>query len=729
MTKIRRLLYPLLLSLMSLIVLIMISGLQVKATDSKVSVSIQDAVSKADTNAYVVDQTLRSKISNNTDLMDSQSQSYLDTDSVHPGDDLEFNYMLAFDSGDDINNTKVTISLPDDVTFNTGTVGKIIYTSSDGTKTMTTDIPSTDVDTDDKSLTTSINDIGSDKNYTSVRIVLSAKAGDAGKTVAASHIDYESDNYDDYADTPKFDIKEPANSIVAATDNSSLQTYDGNEFNLTGTMDYQNDAGVPFKNENMYIYTTIDGVSQLPVQDTLSSDKNFSLIMKPLAIGSHTITVQVVQNNYKDTGETIVSNVLTYDVNVSENSLIITKDKSFDGDGYTVNDDKPVDIKGTYKHADGEPAHNESEGLSITYQITSKADTDSPNVQDEQKVKSADDDGTFDFQVKPFAHEMGTSGALANQSLTYDDYVAKYGYKGLEVGKNIVTVNLEDDHGHKSDPTQFVINVPDIKLNLALNSTDIQTINGSDSIGHNYSLGATITSSDSSYRLSADLMFGHNQLNNVLKRVNQTVPSGAAGQIYIDFDVYMGKLINYDFTSDNPAKSDTPYPASFYICDAYGRKSNTVDYNVTFRSKYVEIKTENNYKFKNFKNSDKEAPKRDGDWSVKVESYKSSWTLRASATPFYQYFSDGRKPVELGGHLFYSTPRNDDGMITSLPMENQLVVIDKYTGNINNNNIVTTDIASEWEDDTGITLGLRGPSNSYTGTYTSTIDWEATDSI
>ncbi len=730
MIKTRRLLYPLLFSLIGLITLFMITGLQVKADDSKVSISVQDAVLTADTNAYVVDQTTKSKISNNTSIMDSQAQSYVDTDSVNPGDKLEFNYMFVFNSGEATANMQATIALPKNVTFSTGTIGKIVYTSSDGKKTTTTDISDSAVDSDNN-LTTSIDDLGTGKDYASARIVLNATAGDAGQTVEKSQISYEADNYDNVDNTPEFDIKDPANSIVAATDSSSLQTYDGDTFNLTGTMDYKNDDGIAFKNENMYIYTNIDGVDQLPVQDTASSDKNFSLIMQPLAIGNHTITVQIVQKNYNSTGETIVSNILTYNVEVSANSLIITKDKSFDGDGYTVNDDDPVNIKGTYKHADGSEAHGTTSGLTLDYQITSRADTDDPNVQDSQSA-TYNDNGTFNFAVDPVVYKMmGGRSPLIEQAFTYDQYIAKHGYKGLEVGKNIVTVTLKDQNGHVSDPTQFVINVPDVQLNLSLGANDIGSYNPNASLGGTYNIPISLSYSDTNYQFSEESVAALNTLNNVEARSNFAAGDDLVNRLNGDQSIAMensGKSY-YGFSSpDNLVISDKAYPASIYYVDTYGRKSNTVDYNVTFRSKYVEIKTEDNYKFKSFKNADSEAPMRDGDWNVKVESYKSSWTLRASATPFYQYFTDGRKPVELGGHLFYNTPY-DDGQSASLPMENQQVVIDKYTANLNSDHVITTDVASKWDNNTGILLSVRGPSNSYAGTYTSTISWEATDSI
>lgn len=740
MIKIRRLIYPLIFSLLSLLTLIIVSSQQVNAADSQVSLSVQDAVLTADTNAYVVDQTTKSKISNSNTVMDSQAQSYVDTKSVNPSDNLEFNYMFVFKSGEATANMQATISLPKNVTFNkSGSVGKIIYTSDDGSKTTTTDIDSSAVDSDGN-LTTKIDDIGTARDYVTARIVLNAVAGSAGQTVKSSHIDYEADNYDNADDTPEFDIKDAPNSIIAATDNNSVQTYADDTFNLTGTMDYKNDDGVVFKNENMYIYTTIDGEGQLPVQDTASSDKNFSLIMKPLAVGTHTITVQIVQKNYKDTGQTIVSNILTYNVTVAANSLIITKDKVFDGDGYTVNDDNPVDIKGTYKHADGSNAHGTTKGLTVNYQITSKADTDTPNVQD-AKSATYDDDGTFDFQVDPVVYGMGHGNSF-DQAMNYDDYIEKYGSNGLEVGKNIITVTLEDDKGHKSDSTQFVVNVPDIKLNLSLISSNVLGAKRSQSNGSgSYSLGANIFYSDSGYKIDSTNIFGFNELNNIANRVKPTAFSSGIGNMDSKYNITLNNITPpyepfYGFDDNNPVKPDTPYPGGIYVYDAYGRKSNVADYNVTFRSHYVDIKTDDNYKFKSFRNYSGKSIQRDGDWGVKVESYKSKWTLKASATPFYQHFSDGRPPVKLAGYMTYVIPTSYGTLTT--PMENRQVVLDEYEGSTTSDSVVTTDIASKWTDDTGILLatageGLGSGTNisgfSYTGTYQSTISWEATDSI
>ncbi|WP_162253518.1 hypothetical protein [Companilactobacillus tucceti] len=740
MIKIRRLIYPLIFSLLGLLTLIIVSGQQVNAADSQVSLSVQDAVLTADTNAYVVDQTTKSKISNSNTVMDSQAQSYVDTKSVNPSDNLEFNYMFVFKSGEATANMQATISLPKNVTFNkSGSVGKIIYTSDDGSKTTTTDIDSSAVDSDGN-LTTKIDDIGTARDYVTARIVLNAVAGSAGKTVKSSHIDYEADNYDNADDTPEFDIKDAPNSIIAATDNDSVQTYADDTFNLTGTMDYKNDDGVVFKNENMYIYTTIDGEGQLPVQDTASSDKNFSLIMKPLAVGTHTITVQIVQNNYNNTEQTIVSNILTYNVTVAANSLIITKDKAFDGDGYTVNDDNPVDIKGTYKHADGSDAHGTTKGLTVNYQITSKADTDKPNVQD-AKSATYDDDGTFDFQVDPVVYKMmGTRSPLSEQTFTYEQYTDKYGFNGLEVGKNIITVTLKDEKGHESNPTQFVINVPNVELNISVVSKDIESYNPSSLLGGNYKLPVNISYSDKNYQFSGTTITSFNTLNATQDRIMRMLDDDLVTSMYDNQDVPMQDTLvgsHYGFSNpDNPVISDKAYPAFIYYYDAYGRKSNVEDYNVTFRSRYVDIKTDDNYKFKSFRNYGRKDIQRDGDWGVKVESYKSNWTLKASATTFYQHFGDGRPPVKLAGYMTYVTPTSYGTLTT--PMENQQVVLDKYEGSTTSDSVVTTDIASKWTDDTGILLatagqGLGSSTNSsgfsYTGTYQSTISWEATDSI
>ncbi|WP_125711903.1 hypothetical protein [Companilactobacillus kedongensis] len=709
------------------------------ATSSDVSVSVETPVLEAKTNAYVVDQTLKSKISTDNTIMDSQAQSYVDTDTVNPGDDLEFNYLMLFDNGDAISNMRATIKLPDNVTFATGTLGQVVYLSSDGTKSTSVDISSDDINTDSNSLTLPVDDIGTGKDYASARIVLSAKAGSAGKTVAASHVDYEADNYDDAADTPKFTIKDSANSIVAATNNSSVQAFEGENFNLIGTMDYKNNDGVVFKNENMYIYYTIDGVAQLPVQDTASSDKNFSLIMRPLALGSHTITVQVVQPNYNDTGETIVSNILTYDVNVTANSLIITKDKSFAGDGYTVNDNDPVDIKGTYEHANGDPAHGTKNSLSITAQITSKADTDDPNVQDEYNVDAPgiagtkyDDDGTFSFQVVPVVYKMGNHGFLIDQSLSYEDYIKKYGYVGLEVGKNIVTVKLTDAKGHESDETQFVINVPDVQPELSLDTTDIYSNNPNTGLGADYDIPMNVSYVGKKYQFSMSTIFTMNTLNDVSMRNAvytsdelQTEESVISGIMMVNS---LTKKSLYGFSADDPVIADKPYPASYYYRDAYGRKSNTVDYTITFRSKYISIKTDDSYKFKNFKNFELTGGnnKRDGDWGVAVESFKSSWTLTAKATPFYQY-PDGKDPIKLNSQMVFVNP--DDSNSSTESMENNPVVVDKYTGSSASDKVITTDVASKWADDSGILLTRPGGLASYVGTYTSTITWEAADSV
>ncbi|WP_125675096.1 hypothetical protein [Companilactobacillus keshanensis] len=718
----------------------MLSSLHVKAdTNSEASVSVETPVLEAKTNAYVVDQTLKSKISTDNTIMDSQSQSYVDTDSVNPGDDLEFNYLMIFDNGEAISNMLATIKLPDNVTFTTGALGQIVYLSSDGTSSTSVDISSDDINADGKTLTISIDDIGTGKDYASARIVLSAKAGVVGKTVDKSHIDYEADNYDDASDTPEFSIKDSANSIVAATTNNSVQAFEGDTFNLIGTMDYKNNDGVVFKNENMYIYYTIDGVIQLPVQDTASNDKNFSLIMQPLTLGSHTITVQVVQNNYNDTNETVVSNVLTYDINVSKNSLIITKDKSFAGNGLTVNDNNPVDIKGTYEHADGSPAHGTKKALTITAQVTSKADTDDPNVQDEYKVYAAgpnetqyDDDGTFNFQVVPVAYKMGNHGMLIDQSLSYEDYIEKYGYVGLEVGKNIVTIKLNDAKEHESDETQFVINVPDVQPELSLDSTELFSNSPSAGLGANYYIPINVLYVGKEYQFSMSTIYTMNTLNDVTVRTSVSSDDSLQTEKSISSGVLMINLVSkesyYGFSTDDPLISDKPYPASYYYRDAYGRKSNTVDYTITFRSKYVNIKTDDSYKFKNFKNFELTGGnnKRDGDWGVTVESFKSSWTLKATSTPFYQY-PDGKDPIKLNSQMVFVTPDDSSGSTSS--MEGQPVVVDTYTNSGGSDNVITTDVASKWADDTGILLTRPGGLSSYIGTYTSTITWEAADSV
>ncbi|WP_125711905.1 hypothetical protein [Companilactobacillus kedongensis] len=719
--------YSLMLSIVGIVFFVLASGSQVKAADSEMSVSVQDAVLKADTNAYVVDQTTKSKISSNNTVLDDQAASYVNAESVNPGDSLEFNYLMNFVSGEATANMTATIKLPDNVTFATGTIGKVVYLSSDGKKTTSVDIPDTDLDK--KTLTVPIDDIGTGKDYASARIVLSAKAGAAGKTVDQSHIDYEADNYDDVADTPSFDIKDASNSIVATADNSSVGTYELDDFNLTGTMDYKKDDGVVFENKNMYIYATIDGKEQVIANDTQSADKTFNLLMKGLPIGDHKITVQVVQPDYKSTGETIVSNILTYDVNVATNSLIITKDKAFDGDGYKVNDNNPVDLKGTYKHADGSPAHGTSRGLSISYQITSRADTDTPNVQD--AISGTDNDnGNIDIPLNPLFYNKTSAGTILDQALSFDDYIAKYGYKGLEVGKNVVTITLTDSKGHESDPTKFVINVPDFTPEFTVDTEDVKSDSASNNtIGTSYNVPTTVKYPDG-YKFSTGNIFGFNKLNGIEKPAFSSPPLDNVSEGDQIFSVYIDSDDNY-----GNIDKDVPLAGALHFKDVYGRTAKDADYNVVFRSHYVDINVGTNLKFKNMKESmlveNDTFIQRDGDWNISVNSYNSPWLLRVNATPFYKQVDNGSSNIKLNANMSYLQPSEDNspGRFPIIGSESNTEIDQMGPGLVEKDQKMTRNVSEGWNDTDGILLRPSYSFIGYAGTYTSTMTWETVDSL
>ncbi|WP_125711907.1 hypothetical protein [Companilactobacillus kedongensis] len=69
------------------LMMLFILATDTKADQSEVSVGVLEPVLTAKTNACVVDQTLKAKISNNNAVMDLQAQSYVDTDSVNLDDE------------------------------------------------------------------------------------------------------------------------------------------------------------------------------------------------------------------------------------------------------------------------------------------------------------------------------------------------------------------------------------------------------------------------------------------------------------------------------------------------------------------------------------------------------------------------------------------------------------------------------------------------------------------
>lgn len=683
-------------------------------TDAVIFESMPSLVN-AETNAYTVDKTNSTRISNsqsntdvnqNNELIDDEANNLTTAKTVHPKDNLTLNYMLHYLSGEDpTNGVNATVNIPDNVTItpdSDGNIGEIYYqkTDSTGNKTVESDAISSNNLTGNKFTYNDIKNLGDTAadNLTTVRIELNATAntlptGTTSLNVPTGLATFEGTNFKGDFQSDSFDIVKPTNTLHITTDMADpTEVKLGDKFNLTGDISFGTPETVD-KND-MYINYTIDNNPTVRSQDT-SAGSGFTIYdletgkdAGQLDAGDHTIKVQVIDNNYpmaNNTVDTLVSNTLEYHIKVTDQSVVVTPDKN----EITVNDNEPLKLTGTYEHSDNTSTVSEGGTSVIAYTITT-ADGKKQNEVSESQTNN----GKYDFTVKPYAYDKDPAVSL-------DDYT---GQTGLKVGQNIVSISVVDQDGHKSEAKEVIVNVPDIKPTLTTDQNEFNIIQGDaiDMTGNvGYSDGYQVTPSKLTWYINAN---GNKMINSY---------SG---------DEPVSTPMTQNFTIDSTANGITddvnnPYPVSIYFTDPYGRTSETLDYNVNVMEKTATIES-TDYKFKNINASG--SPRvvgRDGTWNLQVKSVMSKWTLTAKAGRMVTGAGTS-DPVTLDGNLIYVSPDNEvSDMSTQTFIQN----------NSDDSKVKTTDIGGSWAPDEGILLDVN--SSTLAGTYSGKVEWDLTNSI
>ncbi|KRK79087.1 hypothetical protein [Companilactobacillus nodensis] len=629
---------------------------------------------QADTNAYLTDKNNSSKVietdtdktSNSTPSMfaNDTDQGLVSKDKVHPNDDLTFKYLVNYKSGRvNIDNANVTISLPDNVKFTTDPTKKLgVVKYSDGsTQDIYGQTPVASTDSDGNPVNSISFKLDKDLDIDSplASIELYGQAADiatGGKSlhVGASHAQVQSDQFIADLVTKEFDIVAPADTLkITKTSTDPSTSYLGQTATLTADMEFGSKQ--PINNDDMNIHYAIDGTDQPVLKDTLSNNGSFSIDLKGLKSGKHTIDVYVVDPNYVSSdgvSDTITSNRLTYTVNVDEKKLQIASDS--DSTVTAVGNDD-VGIDGTHSYNDNSSFKNETLTLHTVINGTEKT----------QQLSGTDDI---------------TSGKFTSNIKTSD----------LNIGDNPVKIYMTDSNKLKSNELDFNVKVPNTTLKLTPDLTDITAL-----YTESATLGGTISYSD-------DAIFKNSDIT-----LNISVDGGASYTYALtgDDSATINKF-NYKKSGADLGVGD--HTIKVTATDGYGRSSDPVTYNVKIINKSLKLDSDKGYSFKSINTSpETRVLPRSGAWDLKVESINSKWALSAQCTEL----KDTANQRDLAGGLIYM---NKNGAIQSLEDSQVLLASDKTISQTKE----VTDIAGQWSKDNGILLKVM-PSplaGNYTGT-------------
>jgi len=646
----------------------------------------------ADANAYVVDKTDKTKVSSSTDVMDKTDKSLNDVTSVHPKDDLQFNYMLRYNSGKEaMKPVTAKVDLPTNVTITSdgdGSIGKVIY--SDGSYE---NIPVTDLN-DDKTVLTHVLSKGLSSSLSTAKVELNATAdavpdANSALQVPISHASLEGANYKTDVQTPTFNIIEPQDTLtIAKTSEDPVTVAEGKTVNLTGNMSFKN-LKTAINNNDMDIYYSVDGGKTIDFKDTDSGSGNFVIPFSSSDAKKHTIEVQVVDSNYVSpdgTKDVVSSNTLTYTVNVEDLSLIASASNNNPID--KLNDTTVALPNITVKHNDG--SNIESGNLKVNYSITN------PNSNDGKAVVGIE---------TPMI--LGGDGT-ADGSETFSLNVTKD--MGLRVGQNTVDVTVTDPGGHTSNKLTFVINVEDKNPVLTYgdkNNGKMTVVAADDSI----TFPLNIAYEDNIRFKPSDLKFTAKVDGEKTITLPKLTSSSLHDSLYFEETIDRAKL---GLDANKNVKTHT---VTFQATDPYGRVSKELTFNLDMVYSSANLTYKDSYSFGSLNQSpESRLVKRTSDWDIGVNTVDSQYKLTASAGPL-----TAGGPTDshtLAGGLIYVDPNTGNSQSMTDPVT------------LSENNSDTTyqyHISNKWAKNQGILLQVN--SNASAGSYSGKINWNLTDSI
>lgn len=682
-------------------------------TTSAVIFETMPSLINAEVNAYTVDKTTNTRVypevkgeydpvlpNQNDNLMDDNSLAMTEAKKVHPDDDLSLNYMFHYIDGEKpAKGMTETINVPTNVTVKTdssGNIGKIHYVSANSS------VSDKDVDIPASSLANGVltckmdDGIGdpNSSNWATARVELNATAdeiptGLTSLTVPATTARFSNENYEAQAVSTAFNIVKPADTLII-TPTSSLKTslQLGQGTTLTGNISLKSGDSISSTDE-MSIRTTFDNNAPQVSKETGTANDKFSIPLLPadLPEGNHTIKVQLIDNNFQtaDGSDTLTSNELVYEINVTDKKVVVTPEKS----DIDVTDNEPLTLTGTYQHSDNTSTTDEDGKSTISYTITNPDGTKQDPVETTET-----NDGKYSFTLKPYAYDKTSDTALA-------DYK---GTTGLKVGKNIVSITVTDPDGHKNgESTDVTVNVPDITPTLT--TTDpVKNIVQGDEIDLSGIVGYDgdykVTPSKLTWYINAN---GHNTINSYSGDTPATTPQ------------------EQDFTIDSTANGMTDptkqYTVSIYYSDPYGRKTEAQDYTVNIIDKTAMLES-TDYKFKSINaSSGQRLVGREGTWNLRVRSVMTPWTLTAKASKMVMG-ADGSNPVDLDGHMIFISK---DNIMHNLNEPTFIQSDADVPGD------ETTEIANKWKSNQGVLLDVD--SGIVAGTYDGEVEWTLTNGV
>lgn len=676
-------------------------------------------------------------ITNKAQVYDeSQSRFITDGDTVQEGDKLQYQYNVSYDEGvQDLNQITLTIPQPDNLSLRKmdGTNSVIgNYTNYQGDTKSYKQV----ADGSSPYTYTFKNPLGNNNSsssadqYKSAKIVyyMTANDVDTDTVVNSTNVDVtDSTLYKGSMSTPSFTIRDakykPHLEATGGTDSQSVANTD--DFTLTGLVTYftNDDAHTKtdFNNSDMTVYTRVDGSalddSGFEKVGTLSdSNKPGEMTIlrnaSSLSNGVHDIYVKVT-DKYGN-----VSNTVDYEVIVGDKALSVTPDQK----ERTVEDSLPVKLTGTYKHTDGSALEGTS--LTIRYVINSEL---VGKAQSTQTVTYTDGYQTGDTSRK-FSFDVDPVGYNRDSSMTYDEWndaIKSNSVAGLRVGKNTINVLLTDAGGH-SVRTSYVVNVPDVDLNLSLTNNDLNMMSTSDTLNvplslkydGNYKVNS-LADTDKAMFLYANKPNNSEYARTPLDAINDSATDDPVTSKETTAGISKSDLEDSAGYSDDSQDSGvgSKQPIEFYAEDLYGRKSNVVSGTLTYISKSVTLTSNTNYKFDAVnKSAENRIVKRNGKWTLDVDSVKSAWKLSATAGPMTT--EDAAKNIfTLPGNLIFVDKDNN-----SYSMQDKTPIASN-----NDNSSEDVNIAGSWGDNDGILLNLAG--EPAPGQYETKINWTLSNTL
>lgn len=673
-------------------------------------------------------------ITNKAQVYDeSQSRYITDGDTVQEGDKLQYQYNVSYDGGTtDLLVPSIKSSLPDNLSGRKLGIypGTAYYTTYEG---VTEEFPFKNIGSPPFTYDVVL-DLGNNNpddnqagHVNNLKLVYYMTANDVDKDTKVNAITatVSSGSYSGSMDTPSFTIRNAEyKPHLEATDDSDMQSVTTNDdFTLKGLVTYfTNDDShtkTDFKNSEMTTYARIDGnpdddngFEKVGSLSDTDSPGVFTILHNASELGNgvHYIYVRVL-DKYGN-----VSNTVDYEIRVGDKVLAVTPDKR----NITVEDGLPVTLSGVYKHTDG--SELEGDQINIQYLIHSE------NTAFDQKQQTVTYDTGYQSgdKIRKFSFDINPVGYARSPSYSYDKWLdtmqnginGKEMPVGLRIGKNIVDVILTDTAGH-SVKTTYTINVPEDNLELTSDNTDFTILSNGE-----LNLPLTVKY-EKSFNVTS---IGSNGMPMLIHIVNpkggfnyssclDSVDSQSTSEFTTKlFQGVIGNILG--IPNDSAETGIGPkHVISYYVEDLYGRKSNTVEANVKWVSKSATLTSNTDYKFNAVnKSAEKKVVKRNGKWTLGVDSVQSAWDLTASAEPMTTKDVAGNILTLPGNLIFVDKDNNSFSMDSDTPIASD--------PDVDSENV---DIAGKWSDNDGILLNLTGEPEA--GTYSTKISWTLSNTL